>query len=102
MCATASAREVVGRAAETAGDEEEVDGAASRRISSAIVSISSGTAAIRRVSTPSGASRFASHDAFVFGTSPETSSLPIVRIEAVAIYTGSPSAVHAHGSATSS
>ena len=38
-----------------------------------------------RVSTPSGASRFASHAPFVFGTSPETSSLPIVRIDAVAI-----------------
>ena len=59
---------------------------ASRRTSSATASISSGTAAIRRVSTPSGARRFATHDAFVFGTSPETSSLPIVRIEAVAIY----------------
>ena len=59
---------------------------ASRRMSSAIVSISSGTAASSRVSTPSGASRFASHEAFVFGTSPETSSLPIVRIAAVATY----------------
>ena len=37
-----------------------------------------------RVSTPSGASRFASHDAFVFGTSPETSSFPIVKIVAFA------------------
>ena len=58
---------------------------ASPRTNSAIVSISSGSAAIIRTDTPSGASRCASHAAFVFGTSPDTISLPIVRIEAFAI-----------------
>ena len=58
---------------------------ASARTYSAIASISSASAAVIRTATPSGASRFASHDAFVFGTSPETISLPIVRIEAVAL-----------------
>ena len=38
-----------------------------------------------RTATPSGPSRWASHEPFVFGTSPETSSFPIVRIAAVAI-----------------
>jgi uncharacterized protein len=57
---------------------------ASLRTNSATASISSGSAAVIRTATPSGASRFASHEAFVFGTSPETSSFPIVTIEAVA------------------
>ena len=56
----------------------------SARTNSAIVSISSGSDVSIRTATPSGASRFAIHDPFVFGTSPDTSSLPIVRIEAVA------------------
>ena len=46
--------------------------------------MSSGSAAISRTCTPSVSSRFASHDPFVFGTSPEVSSLPIVRMAAVA------------------
>ena len=58
---------------------------ASARTYSATWPISSGSAAVIRTSTPSGASRFASQDAFVFGTSPETISFPIVRIEAVAL-----------------
>ena len=79
------ARQVVRRAAEPARDEEEVD---ARRLARGRTprscSISSGSAASIRTATPSGASRFASHEPFVFGTSPETSSLPIVRIDAVA------------------
>ena len=56
-------------------------GAASRT-NVAIRSTSSGTAAIRSTFTPSASSRFASHEAFVFSTSPETSSLPMVTMAA--------------------
>src|SRR5439155_16646238 len=51
----------------------------------AISSISSGTTAIRRTSTPAASSRRASQLPFVFSTSPERSSLPIVTIAADAI-----------------
>src|ERR1051325_10460217 len=46
--------------------------------------MSSGSAAIRRTWTPSGSRRFAIHVPFVFGTAPEVSSFPIVRMAAVA------------------
>src|SRR5215211_4086322 len=56
--------------------------ACSRR-NGATRSTASGTAAMSSTRRPSCSSRRASHVAFVFATSPETSSLPIVRIAAV-------------------
>src|SRR5260221_14438395 len=47
-------------------------------------SIAWGSGASTRTETRSGGSRFGSHEPFVFGTSPDTSSLPMVRMEAVA------------------
>jgi len=49
---------------------------------STIRSVSSGTAALTATFTPSVSSRLASHDAFEFSVSPETSSFPIVRMAA--------------------
>ena len=77
------ARDVVGRAAEPARDDQVVDprrarGGRTRRSPRP-------RPAPPRMSTtrtPSASSRWASQVAFVFGTSPETTSLPIVRIAA--------------------
>ena len=55
----------------------------SRCSTSTMRSSSSGTVVIRTTRTPSDSSRLASLDAFVFGVSPDTSSLPMVRIAAV-------------------
>ncbi len=52
------------------------------RTKPAMCSMSSGIAAISRTERPSCSSRRASQDAFVFWTSPETSSFPIVTIAA--------------------
>jgi hypothetical protein len=49
----------------------------------AIASMSSGSTAIRRTGTPIASSRRASQLPFVFSTSPESSSFPIVRIAAL-------------------
>ncbi len=55
------------------------------RTNAATRSSSSGSAAIRATSSPSASSRPASQEPFELATSPETSSFPIVTIEAVAI-----------------
>ena len=54
----------------------------SRRTNSTMRSVSSGTDALIATLTPSDSSRRASHEAFVFSVSPETSSFPIVKMAA--------------------
>src|SRR5438067_1830748 len=69
----------------------------SRRTKSPIAAGSSGTAAETTTLTPSVSSRWASQVAFVFATSPETTSLPIVRMAALVTSVGySRAAGHIH------
>ena len=76
------ARDVVRRPAEAAGDDEVVDAVALAADELGDRSTSSGTEAVRTMRTPSDSRRWASHTAFVLWTSPQTTSLPIVRIAA--------------------
>ena len=80
------AGQVVGRAAEAAGDEHEVDVGrlATDEARDGVDLVGHRRRAIA-TSTPSRSSRCASQLPFVFATSPDVSSLPIVRIAAVGI-----------------